>query len=66
MIKSWLWLAGLFSDVEIRTNLSPTQGRPTGDDKPGIRPILQHCAREPEAESAEVAVGDRGPLGLWA
>lgn len=42
-----------------------TQDRPTGDEEPGIRPLLQHGAGEPEAKSAEVAVGDRRPLGLW-
>lgn len=58
---------GLFSDVKIKIMPAwPSQSRPTGDNQPGIRPGLQRRAGEPEAESAEVAVGDRGPLGLWA
>lgn len=40
------------------------QDRPAGNEEPGVRPVLQRCAGEPEAESAEVAVGDGGPLGL--
>lgn len=45
---------------------SSTQDRPAGVGKPGGGPVLQHRAGEAEAESAEVAVADRGPLGLWA
>lgn len=42
-----------------------TQNRPTGNQKPGIRTGPQLCPGEPEAASAEVAVGHWRPLGLW-
>lgn len=41
------------------------QDRPTGNKEPGVRPVLQRRAGEPEAGSAEVAVEDWRPLGLW-
>lgn len=48
-------------------NGSPsTQGRPAGDEEPGVGPVLRRRAGEPEAEPAEVAVGDGRPLGVWA
>lgn len=40
------------------------QDRPAWNKKPGVRPVLQRRAGEPEAASAEVAVGDGRPLGL--
>lgn len=52
-------------DAYILPNVPPTQDRPTGSKEPGVRPILQHRAGNTETDSAEVAVGDRGPLGLW-
>lgn len=43
-----------------------TQDRPSGGQEPGVRPVLQRRAGQPQAASAEMAVGDRRPLGLRA
>lgn len=42
-----------------------TQGRPSGNEEPGVGPVLRRCAGEPEAAAAEMAVEDGRPLGLW-
>lgn len=41
------------------------QIRPAGNDELGVGPVLRCRSGEPEAEPAEVAVGDGRPLGVW-
>lgn len=67
IFKLIIFPVGYFSSLTVLTMLTaPTQGWPAGDEEPGVGPVLRRLAGEPEAEPAEVAVGDGRPLGVRA